>query len=411
MNRLVGIPAARRGRCMAALMAALMMAGLTLAGCGGGGGDGGNNPPPPFGAGQSTLRAFLTDAPACGYDSVHVTVERVRVHQSATADGGATGWSEIVLSPARRLDLLSLRNGVLAELGETTLPPGRYQQLHLVLAANSSAAPLANAVKPSGEAEVELKTPSAQQSGLKLPIGIDVAANQSADVVVDFDACKSVVRAGNSGNYLLKPVLSATALFGSGLQGHVEPTLVGPSTTVSLQQGGTVIKSTLPDATGKYVLSPVAPGSYTLVLAAPGRTTQVVTGVVVGGSTLTTLGSTALPLTAAPSAAAQLVGTVSTGSTPIDALVRVTQPLSNGTTIEWAAAPVHGATGAYAFSVPTAAPRVAAYVPGAAPVAFAADAAAAGRYAVVASSGGANKSAGPLTLAAGATASNNFSFP
>ncbi|NRF65550.1 DUF4382 domain-containing protein [Aquincola sp. S2] len=383
-----------------------------LAGCGGGGGDAGGTPvPPPLGGGNGTLRAWLTDAPACGYDSVHVSVEKVRVHQSASADEGAAGWSEIVLSPARRIDLLSLRNGVLSELGQTTLAPGRYQQLRLVLATNSAAAPLANAVRPSGEAEVELKTPSAQQSGLKLNVGIDIAANQSADIVIDFDACKSVLRAGNSGNFILKPVLQATPRFVTGVQGFVEAALIGPLTTVSLQQGGMAIKSTQPDATGKFVLQPVAPGSYTLVLAAPGRTTLTVTGVAVSGSSLTAIGSSAVPLLAPASASGNLVGSVSSAVAPIDALVRVTQSLTGGAMLEWTAVPVNASTGAYAHSVPVAAPLVAAYVPAPAPLVFASDNPAAGRYTVVATSGGITKSAGPLTLAAGATLTNNFTFP
>jgi hypothetical protein len=32
------------------------------------------------------LRMSLTDAPSCGYDAVNITVESVRVHQSASAD-------------------------------------------------------------------------------------------------------------------------------------------------------------------------------------------------------------------------------------------------------------------------------------------------------------------------------------
>ena len=102
---------------------------------------------------------------------------------------------------------LTLTNGVLFPLGETALPAGKYQQMRLVLAENSAAFPLANSVKPSGQAEVPLTTPSGQQSGLKLNMNVDVPAGQVVDVVLDFDACKSVVRRGNGG-YNLKPVIA-----------------------------------------------------------------------------------------------------------------------------------------------------------------------------------------------------------
>ena len=156
-----------------------------------------------------TLRLALTDAPACGFDTVFVTIQKVRVHKSSDANDIDGGWSEIVLNPAKKVDLLSLTNGKLEELGQTVLPAGKYTQLRLVLAENNGA-PFANSAKPTGESEVALQTPSGQQSGLKTNIDITVAANKTSDFVIDFDACKSIVAAGGSGKYLLKPVLSMT---------------------------------------------------------------------------------------------------------------------------------------------------------------------------------------------------------
>jgi uncharacterized YccA/Bax inhibitor family protein len=49
---------------------------------------------------------------------------------------------------------------------------------------------------PTGGERDPLTTRSAQQSGLTASVDIDVAANQLADFVIDFDACKSVVSAG-----------------------------------------------------------------------------------------------------------------------------------------------------------------------------------------------------------------------
>ncbi|MGH7463390.1 MAG: DUF4382 domain-containing protein, partial [Longimicrobiales bacterium] len=100
----------------AARRACLVAASGILVACGGGGG----------GAADGTLRVALTDAPSCGYDHVFVTVEKVRVHQSSTASDADSGWREILVSPARRIDLLTLTNGVLTELGSTPLPAGNY---------------------------------------------------------------------------------------------------------------------------------------------------------------------------------------------------------------------------------------------------------------------------------------------
>ena len=160
-------------------------------------------------AGTGALRLALTDAPACGFDKVYITVERVRVHQSASASDSEAGWSDIVLDPAKRIDLLSLTNGILTELGQTALPAGKYTQLRLVLAANGNVAPFANSALPTGSKdEVALTTPSATDSGLKINIDITVATGKTSDFVLDFNACQSIVSAGQSGKYLLKPVLS-----------------------------------------------------------------------------------------------------------------------------------------------------------------------------------------------------------
>lgn len=378
---------------------------LTLAACGGGGGEA---------QGSGTLRLALTDAPACGFNQVNVTVQKVRVHQSATAADTDGGWAEIVLNPARRVDLLSLTNGALFELGQTPLFPGKYTQLRLVLAENSKdpAQPPANSVVLPDLTEVPLTTPSGAQSGVKINANIDIAANQMADFVLDFDACKSVsvVGAGQSGKYLLKPQLRLIPRYVNGVLGYVDPRFAGGLVTASLQQGGAVVRTTVTDGTGRFLLQPVTPGSYTLVLTAGGGTTMVVRSVPVVTDTVTQLNSSDAALSPAPSATATLNGTVTTGVSPVEASVRVLQPLATGP-IEVAAGPVGGATGQYGYVVPVAAPWVATYVPLPGGLTFAADATAAGRYTREATALGLVKSAGPVTVGAGQTQTANFSFP
>lgn len=371
-----------------------------LSACGGGGGGGVD-----AGAGNGTLRLALTDAPACGYDAVFITVQKIRVHQSASASDNDANWSEIVLNPARRIDLLSLTNGVLFELGQTPLPAGTYTQLRMVLADNGGATPLANAVKPTGGSESALKTPSGQTSGVKANINITISPNQLADFVLDFDACKSVVSAGNSGQYLLKPVVRVVPRFISGVSGTVEASLAA-NASLSLQQGGVVVAGAVADATGRFLLQPVAPGSYTLVLTAPGRTTLVVTQVPVVADTVTAVGSAAAPLASPASATATVSGTA-----PLETFVRALQPLTSAPTVEVAGRFVDG-VGSYGFLLPVAAPRVAPYAAPPAPLVFTADGAAAARYTLVASLAGfADKTRVLDPLGAGGGVVANFSFP
>jgi hypothetical protein len=378
---------------------------LALAGCGGSGGISGTGAP------EGSLRLSLTDAPSCGYDAVNITVQKVRVHQSSSAADGDAGWSEIVLAPAKRFDLLTLTNGVLAELGQTQLPAGKYTQLRLVLAANDAAHPFANSVVPTGGSEVALTTPSGQQSGLKANVDIEIAAGQLADFVIDFDACKSIVKAGNSGKYQLKPVIQVVPRFVSGVAGFVHASLLSAGTGISLQQAGVAVKSTVADGNGFFLLQPVAPGNYDIVITAPGRATAVVTGVPVVMDIVTTVNTNLTAINPPGSGFGTLDGAVATGAASIDATVSAWQALAGGTTITVADGPVDASTGAYAYVLSVAPPVVAPYAPLPATLIFVANTAAAGRFALKATAGGASKSAGPLTLVAGATIQTNFTFP
>lgn len=367
---------------------AFASATLLAAGCGGGGIGG-------TGSTSGTLHVALTDAPACGYDAVNVTVEKIRVHQSSAAVDADSGWSEITLSPARQVDLLTLTNGVLEDLGQTALPTGKYTQLRLVLAPNDSVHPFANSVLPTGGALTALTTPSASQSGLKINLDLDVQADTTSDLVLDFDACKSVVRKGSSGQFNLKPVIAAIPVLsdaGQRVVGYVDPALGLTSTIVSVQSGGVPVKSTLPDAAGKFVLYPVPVGAYDLVVTSVGRATAVMTAVPVTTTEHTNVNSAALPI-APPALAASAPNprSVAGSVTPAaDATVRATQSFSDGTRVEVATSAVDAIDGGFSFALAVDASVKTAYVPNPTALGFVADTSAGskGRYTIEATSGG-----------------------
>lgn len=332
-----------------------------LAACGGGGSGSSSGETQTAG----TLGVSLTDAPACGFDKVFVTVTKVRVHKSASAGADDNGWTEIAVDPARsRIDLLSLSNGVLQPLGQTPLAAGHYSQLRLVLNKNSGNG-LANAVLPTGQSnEVALITPSAVESGLKLENmneGFDIEAGQRADLVLDFDACKSIVSRGN-GDYALKPVVKVIPTLLNGVEGYVAAGLT--DVHVSAQKNGEIISSTAPDSEGHFYLSRLPVGAYDVVITASDRATTVVGAVPVTSPTATTtLGTRAAPISllAAPEAR-KISGTVSFTPPSTDAAyVYASQALPSGSTItiKYKAS---NASGNYTLSdLPKVAPQYAPY--------------------------------------------------
>lgn len=343
-----------------------VVSAAALSACGGGGGDGGQ--PTSSASGTGTLRVSLTDAPACGFDHVYVTVEKVRVHSSASAAETDAGWNDITLAAPQRIDLLALSNGALTTLGQTQLPAGTYQQLRLVLSANTAANPLANSVVPTGGAEQAVDTPSAAQSGIKLNADMTVAADKVADFAIDFDACKSFVRAGNSGKVIMKPVLALIPILsdaGMRIVGFVDAALANGGATVSVQSAGVPVRMTPTDATGKFVLYPVPAGSYDLVVTANGRANAVVTGVPVTTTAYTYVGSDTVRLSPPASAASAAVsGTVKlAGSTTnTEGSVRAVQALTGGPSVEVAFANADAMSGAYAMRLPLAAPVLVPYM-------------------------------------------------
>lgn len=350
-----------------------------LAACGGGG----DSPALPT---TGTLRLALTDAPACGYDSVNVTIDRVRVHASSTASESDTGWHDIVLPAPRRVDLLSLTNGALEELGQTALPAGTYTQMRLVLAPNTGSAPLANAVVPTGSAEVALDTPSAAQSGLKMNIDITVQAGTVADFIIDFDACKSVVPRGNSGSYNLKPVLRVLprlAAAGARVIGYVDPAMAG--VTVSAQLDGVPVITTVPDpVSGRFDLYPVPVGQYSVVLSGAGRATAVITGVPVTADAYTFVNTTTTPMLLPASVTRTVQASVTAVPEPETVMLRALQTLTLGNVVEVLARPATADGTPTGLPLAVDAPWVAPYLAGASAPVFVADAgpAVAGRYTV-----------------------------
>ncbi len=378
---------------------ALSISATALVACGGGGSSTSTT--------QGTLRVSLTDAPACGFDQVYVTVDRVRVHQNSGASENDGGWSEIALNPARKIDLLTLTNGVLLNLGQTALPAGQYQQVRLVLVPNPGSGSPANSVVPTGGTETALQTPSAVQSGIKLINQFTVEPGALVDLVLDFDACKSIVQQGN-GRYQMKPVIRVIPVVVSGgVTGTLATTISGTAVTqaaVSAQKNGDVLRATAPDSSGRYTLSPIDArlSPYELVVTMSGAATSVVTAVPVATGATTNVPVITL---SASSAMSTVSGTVGPAAS-LPATVRALQAVGAVPKIEAASKNTDG-TGAYSMSLPRGAAQLSTF--SASSLSFS-PSGSAGAYTIEAiDANGATKQA-PANVAGG-NATVNFTIP
>lgn len=368
-----------RGTRLKQVVACLGLAVTTfMAGCSGGGDGGGAT----ANAAPGTLSVSLTDAPACGFDAVNVTVSRVRVHKSGSAEPGDAGWTDITVDPNHnKINLLDLNdptqpNGALQQLGsETSLPAGHYTQVRLVLVPNNgNSQPFANSIVLQGQIqEIKLDTPSAVQSGIKLVNEFDVPSGQRVDLLLDFDACKSIVQTGN-GTYKLKPVINVIPYALNGIEGFVDKnsfanqSLVGKNVIASAQFNGEIVRSTIVNTdTGKFFLAHLDPTKdYDVVITADNHATAVIASIPVDPApTITPISTSGSPLPLANSAPQGISGTVMLSPTDDEGTVIVAakQTLNPGPTVTVksvvasvldSAAPV----GDYGYSVtlPTGAP-------------------------------------------------------
>ena len=305
-----------------------------------------------------TVRFALTDAPACGFEQVNVSIERIRVNRNADANENSLGWTDLKLAPARRIDLLKLGNGVLEELGELKLPAGRYAQLRLVLAASGSGTP-ANSVVAAGE-ETALDIAAVEKSGIAVAHSFSVAENKLTDVLLDFDACRSVAPSGSAG-YVLRPAVKAVPRNGASITGYVDAALTG--VTVSAQKAGVEARATVADANGRFVVAFLDPANspYDVVFTAAGRTTSVVAAVPVSSTAGAELSRIDAPITLPESTERTVSGTIGPVAARGTALVRARQVAGSAGEVEVGRANANATSGSYTLRLPVARPRLAAY--------------------------------------------------
>lgn len=161
--------------------------------------------------GQGQLKITMVDSPA-GFDQVNIVVTRVEVHKAGS--DSSSGWF-VINNNSATYDLLTLRNGASVVLGNNSLDAGSYTQIRLIIGTGSNVV-VNGVVNP-------LDIPSGEQTGVKLNHQFDIQPGLIYELLLDFDAERSIVLTGN-GQYNLKPVIKVMPLVISGtISGIINP--------------------------------------------------------------------------------------------------------------------------------------------------------------------------------------------
>lgn len=200
---------------------------------------------------HAVLQVMLTDAPA-DYEEVLIDIRDVQIHVSDVEGEGE--WISLQVNQGI-YNLLDFRNGMDTLLATLELPAGSISQMRLVLGEH-------NQVKTGG-AFHDLKTPSAQQSGLKFSIHAHLTAGIVYKLWVDFDAARSIVETGNDG-FILKPVIRTyTEAISGAIAGHIDPPAAVPY-VMAVANDDTIGAYAGED--GNFMLRGVPAGSWSVII-------------------------------------------------------------------------------------------------------------------------------------------------
>jgi hypothetical protein len=215
---------------------------LILAGCG-------NSSTSPGGMG--TLTVSLTDAPG-NFEAVDVTFADVSAHID-------NDWVTVA-GQSQTVNLLDWNNGKSIVLGQADVPAGHYTQIRLMVTGAR--------VVLDGQSH-DLTVPSAAQSGLKLGPAFTVEEGTTAELVVDFDAHRSVVATGPPGSpilYQLKPTVRVTP---KGLTGSISGMVTNPQSSPiahAIAAGDTVTSTLVEGDNGAFTLAFLPAGTYAVAV-------------------------------------------------------------------------------------------------------------------------------------------------
>ncbi len=144
-----------------------------------------------------------------------------------------------------------LTNGASAVLGDTSLTPGKYTQIRLIIGDGSYV--IDQGVKH------DLEIPSGSQTGLKLTHQFTIEPGKLYELILDFNVDKSIVITGN-GRYKLKPTIRVMPMVISGsISGQVLPLDAQPTIWTVY---GTDTITTYTDLQGFFKLIALHQGIY-----------------------------------------------------------------------------------------------------------------------------------------------------
>ncbi|MGH7728630.1 MAG: DUF4382 domain-containing protein [Vulcanimicrobiaceae bacterium] len=234
---------------------------------------------------QSKVSIAMVDAPfkMSGGVVTAVTISVAKVELI-----GAGGPQTLAtFDPAEQINLLQYQSVPGIQLGTASVPAGHYQQVRLLL---DDSSPSNNTITVNGNT-YPLDIPSATgptsnfnggssiddgdgpgTAGIKVNLGLNAVGGQTYSILIDFNAAESIVQAGNSGKWIMKPVIVASPYASGFFGGQVVlaqpsgPTVPVANAEILAEQNGQTINAGVTGADGSYTINALPQGPYSLIV-------------------------------------------------------------------------------------------------------------------------------------------------
>ncbi len=228
-----------------------------------------------------TLKIHLADGPGY-FDKVNVTFSEVSVN--SRRDSSQESWI-VIKGEQQTFDLLTLSNGITSVIGEKQLDPGEYGQIRLKLT---------KAEVVVGGVTYPLDVPSGSTSGLKLGTGFTIEPGITTEIVVDFDAARSIHTMGNKKEYKLNPMLRLIVKASSGSISGKVTNFQNVPVAYAISGADTVASTIVKKDTGVFILGFLPAGTFTVAVSDTLNKSHEKTGVTVIVGNVTNLGDITL---------------------------------------------------------------------------------------------------------------------
>ncbi len=208
-------------------------------------------PGDPEESGPARLVISLVDSPA-DYEAVNVDIQEISLKTSGAEEDD--GWIMLDGFTPGVYNILQYTGGNELKLANMKFPPGNISQIRLKLGQDNTLI--------SKNYNSKLVVPSGSSSGLKFNVNVNIAGGQTNNLKIDFDAARSIVKLGSTGQFVLKPVIKIFSVNTTGtITGKVMP--ADENVLINIIRNNQIIASSYaPKNASKFLVPGVDAGIY-----------------------------------------------------------------------------------------------------------------------------------------------------